>query len=349
MSLYRRIMTYLLIFISVTLGATLLAAIVIVAKEQRLMSLVSLIHEQWLNILGIILIMYLIVIIFSLSISYKLNEQFELLQQSVKIVEQGKNLVIPGKIEVYQETYYVLNALRRIAKKIRVGAEIQQNIVNNKSLSQIKAEEIIKQERSRLARELHDSVSQQLFAASMMLSALREQTSEKNPQYKQVERVEKIVQDTQMEMRALLLHLRPMDLKNKTLPEGIVDFLRELQIKSSIDIHWQIDETIQLESGVEDHLYRILQEALSNILRHAHAHHVEIELSRLTQVILLRIKDDGVGFEMNDEKMTSYGLKTMKERALEIGADYRVVTYPNVGTRIEIKLPVTQSTEKINL
>lgn len=197
-------------------------------------------------------------------------------------------------------------------------------------------------ERQRLARELHDSVSQQLFAASMLLSALTEQeeTKEKSGALHQVE---KMVQQAQLEMRALLLHLRPIALHNNTLAEGLKDLIIELQQKVYFHIDYQIEE-ISLSRAEEDHLFRIAQEALSNTLRHAKATEVELLLIARDHLAILRIQDNGIGFNIDDEKAsTSYGLKNIAERAVEIGCKYKIVSVPGEGTIVEVKVPLRKN------
>lgn len=193
-------------------------------------------------------------------------------------------------------------------------------------------------ERQRLARELHDSVSQQLFAASMLLSALTEQEQDPKSQ-KQLGQVEKVVQQAQLEMRALLLHLRPVALRNKTLAEGLEDLILELQEKVYFNIDYQIEE-IALSKTEEDHLFRIAQEALSNTLRHAKANEVELLFIARDQLAILRIQDNGLGFDVDGDKTSSYGLRNMAERAVEIGCTYKIVSVPNEGTIVEVKVPL---------
>ncbi|MEO4053302.1 sensor histidine kinase [Solibacillus sp. CAU 1738] len=192
-------------------------------------------------------------------------------------------------------------------------------------------------ERQRLARELHDSVSQQLFAASMLLSALTEQQQDDEAK-RQLEQVEKIVQQTQLEMRALLLHLRPIALRNKTLAEGLSDLIQELQQKVYFHIEYKLEE-IPLSKAEEDHLFRIAQEALSNTLRHAKASVVELLLIARDDYAILRIQDNGLGFDNENDKSTSYGLKNIAERAVEIGCLYKIVSVPGEGTIVEVKVP----------
>jgi NarL family two-component system sensor histidine kinase LiaS len=140
-------------------------------------------------------------------------------------------------------------------------------------------------------------------------------------------------------MRALLLHLRPVALKNKTLQEGIEELLIELSQKVEMDIKWKT-EVFPLDKGVEDHLFRILQESISNTLRHSKANSLEVLMVKRDDLVILRIVDDGIGFDVNEMKAGSYGMQNMHERAVEVGGTLKVVSVKNQGTRLEVKVPV---------
>lgn len=199
---------------------------------------------------------------------------------------------------------------------------------------------IVEKERSRLARELHDSVSQQLFAASMLLSAITEQQTVSDPVIEaQLKKVEEMIQQSQLEMRALLLQLRPIALKNQTLKEGIENFLHDLMQRVNIEISWKL-ENLSMEKGIEDQLFRILQECISNSLRHAKAKKIDVLLIERDDYAILRVVDDGVGFDSQESSSKSYGLTNIKERAYEIGGIARVVSLKTYGTKIEIKVPI---------
>jgi signal transduction histidine kinase len=190
-------------------------------------------------------------------------------------------------------------------------------------------------ERQRLARELHDSVSQQLFAASMLLSSMTE-NSEPAPGLLQTE---KMVQQAQLEMRALLLHLRPAALHDKTLRQGLFELVTELKEKVYFTIEHKLED-VPLQKGAEDHLFRIAQETLSNTLRHSKATEVHILFVERDDFAILRIQDNGIGFESEQSKSTSYGLKHIEERAIEIGATSKIVSVPSEGTIVEVKVPI---------
>src|SRR5699024_8829914 len=175
-------------------------------------------------------------------------------------------------VDSYKELDAIMRLANDIQDKIRKQASHAQSLATERAHEREKSlQEIVIQERSRLARELHDSVSQQMFAASMMMSAINESGAPKDPAVQhQMEMVEKMIHQSQLEMRALLLHLRHVDLKGKSLQEGAIELLHELRQKIPIEIDWQIED-FSLDKGVEDHLFRILQESISNTLRHAEA------------------------------------------------------------------------------
>lgn len=194
------------------------------------------------------------------------------------------------------------------------------------------------EERQRLARELHDSVSQQLFAASMLLSSMTEQPGE-TPLQKPLLQAEKMVQQAQLEMRALLLHLRPAVLNSKSLKEGLEELLLELQEKVTFTIRYRLED-VPLSKGAEDHLFRIAQETLSNTLRHAQATEVDVLFISREGLAIFRVQDNGVGFNDTAERGGSYGLQNVKERAVEIGGVCKIVSVPSQGTIVEVKLPI---------
>ena len=206
-------------------------------------------------------------------------------------------------------------------------------------------QERIIQERQRLARELHDSVSQQLFAASMLLSAITEQQeSDKQEIPKPLAQAEKIVQQAQLEMRALLLHLRPAALHNKSLTQGLEELLFELQQKVHFTIRFRLED-VSLSKGVEDHLFRIAQETLSNTLRHANASEVDILFVERDGLAIFRVQDNGIGFMKDEGNAGSYGLHHIQERAIEMGGTSKIVSVPSQGTIVEVKVPVEKGVE----
>src|SRR5699024_6670053 len=242
--------------------------------------------------------------------------------------------------EAYKDLHEIEAYFQALQEKNKSQVEHAQRLATERANEREKSlQEVVVQERNRLARDLHDSVSQQLFAASMMMSAINE-TSEINDGaiHHQIKMVEKMIHQSQLEMRALLLHLRPVALKGKSLQEGIHDLLKELMDRIPIELDANIED-FSIEKGVEDQLFRILQEAVSNSLRHAEASLISITLIKRDGFIIFKVVDNGKGFNMEEINTGSYGLETMKERTQDLGGYFKIVTLPNNGARIEIKIP----------
>ena len=177
----------------------------------------------------------------------------------------------------------------------------------------------------------------------MLLSAITESNEDAVAQ-KPLLQVERIVQQAQLEMRALLLHLRPAALNNKSLAEGLEELLVELREKVLFDIRFRLEE-VTLSKGAEDHLFRIAQETLSNTLRHAQATEVDVLFVERDGLAIFRVQDNGIGFKDSDGKGGSYGLQNVKERAIEIGGTCKIVSVPSQGTIVEVKLPARKGDE----
>ncbi|MDR7073984.1 sensor histidine kinase [Fictibacillus barbaricus] len=306
-----------------------------------------LLNESLLNFPLAFVIPFFVLILgafFGLNSGISSRKQLNMIDRTLKSIEDGRQFNIKelSGLELRAITKRMEGIQRQLGEKIRQS----QKMATEKAVDQEKRiQEIISQERHRLARELHDSVSQQLFAASMILSAINEVRAETDTrESKQLKMVEETIHQTQLEMRALLLHLRPAALNGKSLQKGMEELLQELLQKVPIELKWKI-ETIPLDKGVEDHLFRILQESVSNILRHAKATQAQILLVQRDDLIILRIEDDGVGFMLNQEKTGSYGLQNMHERAAEIGGTLKIVSLPGEGTRLEVKVPILSAGE----
>jgi len=282
-------------------------------------------------------------ILFGIGSGFYWRKQLSTIDDLLHEVEEGR-AISSDTVQAYEP---ILIRIQKIQRQITEQAKASQKLANEKAEDQEnRIQEIISQERNRLARELHDSVSQQLFAASMMMSAINEtkQVNEGDREAKQMKMVEEMIHQSQLEMRALLLHLRPVALKGKTLQEGIEELLVELSQKVTMQIDWKVEE-FPLDKGVEDHLFRILQESVSNTLRHSKAKELEVLLIQRDDFIIMRVVDDGIGFDVEESKAGSYGMQNMYERAVEIGGTFKIISVKNKGTRLEVKVPLIRKGE----
>ena len=179
----------------------------------------------------------------------------------------------------------------------------------------------------------------------MMIGIAKTMKSNPDAAQIQIDQVAEIASKAQGEMRALLLHLRPVHLSGDSLHEGVRKLVEELDEKSDMTFDADIQEIPSLSQGVEDHLFRLLQEGLSNALRHSQAKKIKLQLYQRSAAVFLKIHDNGKGFSLTQDKKTSYGLKTMKERCEEIGGEFTLTSQIKQGTFIDIRIPIKQDVQ----
>ena len=205
----------------------------------------------------------------------------------------------------------------------------------------LKEEQIIEKERKRIARDLHDTVSQEIFAAHMILSGISQQASrlDKEKIQTQLQSVTAILETAQRDLRILLLHLRPIELEQKSLVEGIQLLLKELEEKSELKVSfkYQVD---QLPKKIEEHVFRIVQELFSNTLRHAQASCLDVYLYQTETELQLKVVDNGRGFQLGDVDELSYGLRNIKERVEDMAGSIQLLTAPKQGLAVDIRIPL---------
>nr|WP_247599309.1 sensor histidine kinase [Facklamia miroungae] len=286
-------------------------------------------------------------VIYSLYLTLSLNDAYELIRAKINWMLLGKYHhpifnQTNHKSTLYTQDYSLAQDINRLRNRlVDLTEDLQEFTAAPVFVGEETKEEIIEVERSRIARELHDSVSQQLFAAMMMLSAITETyPKEEDPKLAaNLEKIESVIGNAQTEMRALLLHLRPVDLQGKSLRQGINNLLLELQAKIPLELTWELDDP-RLETGIEDHLFRIIQEAVSNTMRHARANKLDVYLRETTDMINIRIVDDGRGFDPSKSKKSgSYGLTNIQERVKGMGGSASIISSPGQGTVVDIKVP----------
>jgi signal transduction histidine kinase len=200
-------------------------------------------------------------------------------------------------------------------------------------------------ERSRLARELHDSVSQALFSMTMharaaQLSLAKAGLDETGPLGRSVAQLGELTRGALAEMRALIFELRPAALAE----EGLLAALRKqgaaltAREETVITVEGP-EERLDLETGVEEHLYRIVSEALHNVVKHARSDSATVRLTAREGTLRVTVHDDGAGFDPGTAHPGHLGLSTMAERAETIGAQLAVSSTPGHGTTVTVSLP----------
>jgi len=193
------------------------------------------------------------------------------------------------------------------------------------------------EERQRLARELHDSVSQTLFTSTVMSeSALRQWDTNPAKAHDLMIQLQQLTSSALSEMRLLLLELRPASLTQVALPTLIQQLSNSLRSRTTLEIVTALDDVPTLPPDAQVGIYRIVQEALNNIIKHSQASQVLIQLTWADNQIVLTISDNGKGFDMSLTKPTSLGMNIMRERADSIQARLNIESAVGEGTRIQV-------------
>ena len=193
------------------------------------------------------------------------------------------------------------------------------------------------EERHRLARDLHDAVSQTLWSASLvadLLPTVWEQDTIKGRE--QLRRLSQLTRGALAEMRLLLLELRPAALTQMKIEELLGHLIRATISRTQIDISLTAESRCHLSSAIRIALYRIAQEALNNATRHAMATQINVALTCTAERGELVVSDNGCGFDPATVPAGHLGLGIMRERAAAIGAAFEIISQPGQGTRVSI-------------
>jgi signal transduction histidine kinase len=218
-----------------------------------------------------------------------------------------------------------------------------------RGLSQLRQQAII-EERERIARELHDGVAQFIGYVNTKVLAVRQLL--KQNKVEEADRlllqVEQAVKEQSNDVRASIIGLKMASDSGNGLAADLRQYISQCNRLADFPIELKIDpqsEDVQLDADVELHLLRIVQEAISNIRRHASTRQAWVSLEREADELVLRISDDGVGFnpwQWNGDHRGHFGLQTMHERAEAVGAVLNVESEPGLGTTVEVRLKVRE-------
>ena len=192
------------------------------------------------------------------------------------------------------------------------------------------------EERQRLARELHDAVNQTLWTAALTADSLLREAGEDSALRPRLERLRQLTRGALAEMRTLVLELRPAELSEAPLHELLEGLVTALESRKSLQVTVALDP-VEFDAGTRLAFYRVAQEALGNIAKHAQATAVEITLSS-GKNIELRIQDNGGGFDPNAVPPGHLGLIIMRERADSVGAKLEISASPGRGTDLRLSV-----------
>ena len=194
-------------------------------------------------------------------------------------------------------------------------------------------------ERRRIAREMHDQFGEQLTALGHRIASLKEAVTDRPELRERVDALQAVAQQLDRDVDHLVWELRPTALDDVGLPAALSNYVQNWSARSGIGAQLHASSLLddRLEPQTETTLYRIAQEALTNVAKHSRATHVELILERTPEHVLLMVEDDGVGFAP-DGTTGGFGLLGMQERASLVGASLEIESALGQGTTILVRM-----------
>ncbi|VAW51860.1 Nitrate/nitrite sensor protein [hydrothermal vent metagenome] len=242
------------------------------------------------------------------------------------------NLFVDDDIEIDEELAYLL---------LSVGAHLGESIEQS-FIEQQKRQQLIKDERNIIANELHDSLAQTLASLRFQIRILDQSLQPVGDfmAFKTIESIENALDEASTSLRELIAHCR-VPIEQQGLIPAIQRAVEKFRKETGIHILLQSNEQVlSLPSNIELNVYRIVQEALTNIKKHANAHIVRILINNEDGDIRILIENDGEGFDQSKIQSSEgehLGLTIMKERARHLGGELKIESEQDEGTRVELK------------
>ncbi len=229
--------------------------------------------------------------------------------------------------------------LGRLARRLnRMAEELQTLLQTREALAAL-------EERNRLARDLHDAVKQQVFAAGMQIAAARARIDADPKKAKaHLAEAEELVRQAQEELTALIRQLRPAALEGKGLAAALREYVADWSRRTGIRARVRIQGERPLPLPAEQALFRALQEALANVARHSGAARAEVGLAWDDEGLRAWVRDDGRGFDPAAARGKGLGLASMEERIRSVGGTLEVDSRPGAGTTVRMWIPRPTST-----
>ena len=285
----------------------------------------------------------------SLLLLLPLPYNLHVLETSLQRLTHGLSLE-PLALRWYWPLKRLFALVNQLGQQTNQQVQVEQrNAAYRDQLLQQVSKTATQEERNRLARDLHDSIKQQIFSIVVSAAAIKARW-ETNPASvrKVVDDIERTALEAQVEMNALLQQLRPTALENVGLLEALRVQCQALGYRTGAEVTAELDDLPPAELlpiGAQEMLFRIVQEGFANIARHARASHVWLSLKRQEDTLLVEIGDDGQGFDLAKahESLNAYsgmGLSNVRERVDALGGSINVWSLPNHGTTLHACIPL---------
>ncbi len=269
--------------------------------------------------------------VFGFLTAYWLTRRLDQLAEVTAAWGRG-DFSVQARAEPDDEIGRLARQLNRMAEQLQGVLEVREHLASL-------------EERNRLARELHDSVKQQVFATAMQIAAARALLGQDPPSVaKHLRQAEDLAQQAQQELNALLKQLRPVALVGKGLATALHQHLSAWSERTGITTKLRVSGERKVPLETEQALYRVAQEALANVARHSGSDRLEVDLNYNQHHVTLEITDHGCGFDVETAMGKGLGLISMRERVIALAGDFQVLSRPGEGTTIRASLPVEAST-----
>lgn len=251
--------------------------------------------------------------------------------------------LIPGPAD---EVGWLESRLNEMAGHLETAvADLKRLADQNERLAEQAGRGAALEERTRLARDLHDTVNQQLFALSMGMATLRRGLTSSNidgaEAVAELQSLEQLARESHAQIRDIILQLRPVSLDRHGLSSALREYAQRMASETGWTLDMQLPESIELDADLRECLFRVGQEALANVRKHARASSVTITLVQSESELVFAVADDGVGFNPKEPtRLTAVGIVGMKERIQECGGTLKVASSPGAGTTVTAVIPV---------
>src|SRR5215213_1729900 len=228
----------------------------------------------------------------------------------------------------------------------QLSRELNNMAAELENLLQARGELATLETRNRFARDLHDSVKQQVFATSLQIAAARaliEKDTDSAESH--LSQADELVRQAQKELNILIQEMRPAALEGKGLAAALQEYVARWAEGAEIPADFRVVGEREVPLGVEQALFRVAQEALANVARHSGARRAEADLIYTRNIVTLCVADDGRGFDPLRNPGGGFGLQSMRERLVKLGGHVNVESAPGKGTRVEGFCPLQKGDE----
>ena len=268
------------------------------------------------------------------------NHRGEIELQDGRVYEYYTAPMISARQEYYGRIWY----FRDVTEQKQAARNLARSYTELQRLS-LRIENARSDERAKIALNLHDEMGAMLAAMKMRVSWLASKLPNGLTQLKEeATQINELVSGAIQTMHHIVSQLRPDLLSEEGLAAAIGDYVKQFRQHTKLECNLVLPEhEFRLDEDQSLTVFRILQESLNNVVKHAQASRVDIVFAEQSKSLSMLVKDNGIGFDADAQKEQSYGLLGIRERALMVGGKARITTKPGKGTRVSVSLPYQTS------